>query len=211
MPHFAFENNKVSSVKLSHLIQPIIFRHIFCGSCETFTTSTFDSSSQISKREPLIMAPLPFYHIYPQWLHLKLLLILPDASPKKDTDIARSSASIFFRSVLPQVGQRGALAVRSARIFSYSAFWASHFLCTRSSASLFLSFSFSSLSWYFVLLNSGLSLTSFWKMSSAIGSISQRNFPRISFSKWFELLSSCPQNGQTVFICSPSTYPHTGH
>ena len=54
--------------------------------------------------------PLPFYHIYPQWLHLKLLPILPDASPKKDTDIARSSASIFFRSVLPQVGQRGALA-----------------------------------------------------------------------------------------------------
>lgn len=54
------------------------------------------------------MAPLPFYHIYPQWLHLKLLPILPDASPKKDTDIARSSASIFFRSVLPQVGQRAA-------------------------------------------------------------------------------------------------------
>lgn len=103
-----------SSVKLSHLIQPIIFRHIFCGSCETFTTSTFDSSSQISKREPLIMAPLPFYHIYPQWLHLKLLPILPDASPKKDTDIARSSASIFFRSVLPQVGQRGAFACSAA-------------------------------------------------------------------------------------------------
>lgn len=56
------------------------------------------------------MAPLPFYHIYPQWLHLKLLPILPEASPKKDTDIARSSASIFFRSVLPQVGQRGAFA-----------------------------------------------------------------------------------------------------
>ena len=56
------------------------------------------------------------YHIYPQWLHLKLLPILPDASPKKDTDIARSSASIFFKSVLPQVGQRGALAARSALI-----------------------------------------------------------------------------------------------
>lgn len=55
------------------------------------------------------------YHIYPQWLHLKLLPILPDASPKKDTDIARSSASIFFRSVLPQVGQRGALACSAAR------------------------------------------------------------------------------------------------
>lgn len=61
------------------------------------------------------MAPLPFNHIYPQWLHLKLLPILPEASPKKDTDIARSSASIFFRSVLPQVGQRGALACSAAR------------------------------------------------------------------------------------------------
>lgn len=38
MPHFAFENNKVSSVKLSHLIQHIIFRHMFYGSCESFTT-----------------------------------------------------------------------------------------------------------------------------------------------------------------------------
>ena len=64
--------------------------------------------------------PLPFYHIYPQWLHLKLLPILPDASPKKDTDIARSSASIFFRSVLPQVGQRGALAARSAACLAFA-------------------------------------------------------------------------------------------
>lgn len=63
------------------------------------------------------MAPLPFYHIYPQWLHLKLLPILPDASPKKDTDIARSSASIFFRSVLPQVG-RGLLLRQLTAVLS---------------------------------------------------------------------------------------------
>ena len=38
MPHFVSENNKVASVKLSQLIQHIIFRHMFCGSCESFTT-----------------------------------------------------------------------------------------------------------------------------------------------------------------------------
>ena len=110
------------------------------------TRSAFFNSR--AKRSHSSWLPLPFYHIYPQWLHLKLLPILPDASPKKDTDIALSSASIFFRSVLPHVGHRGALAARSARISLPFAICSSHFFFAIASARLVSSLCLSTLNWY---------------------------------------------------------------